>query len=58
MHIRVYAVTQKNKFVVGALSVLIAVQHIVGIWFVTKDAMSSSESPNRFFVRVGTRNGF
>jgi hypothetical protein len=58
MCVRVYAVTQKNKLVVGALSVLMAAQHIFAIWFIAKNAMTPSESPNHFSVCVRTHIGF
>jgi hypothetical protein len=54
----VYAVTQKNKLVIGTLPIIIAAQHVFGIWSIVKTAMSTGKFSNRFSVGVRTHIGF
>ena len=49
---RVHAVTGRNKLLRGAISVLIAAQLIVGIYFAVVDGTGPSELLNRLFVRM------
>jgi len=50
MCIRVYAVTGRNKLLCGVLSVLIAAQLSVGIYFAIVDGTGPGEFLSRLFV--------
>ena len=44
--------TQKNRLLAGALSVLIAAQLIFGSWSLAKSVVSPRKFPDRSFARV------
>lgn len=51
MCIRVYALTERNKLLCGALSVLTVAQFCFGIYFTVMNGTTPCEFPDRFFVR-------
>jgi hypothetical protein len=57
MCVRVYAVTQKNKWIAGAHSVVVAAGLGFGMFLVVEVLGSLRKFPNRFFVGVGIHIG-